>query len=156
FLLCLDNLEHLTDGINVLLEILENAPAVKLLLTSREKLNLPGEWALALEGLPAVAAAGSQENAVGALTLFAQRARMVQQHCSACNQVLRDIRLICQLAGGIPVGIELAPAWMQMLSCQETADSIAASVTFLDTTRRDIPERHRSLRAVFEQSWNLL
>ena len=63
---------------------------------------------------------------------------------------------ICRLVAGMPLGIELAASWVSMLSCAEIADEIERNVDFLATSMRDVPERHRSLRAVFDQSWRLL
>jgi tetratricopeptide (TPR) repeat protein len=57
---------------------------------------------------------------------------------------------------GMPLGLELAAAWTRLLSCREIADEIAVSLDFLTLSLRDLPERHRSLRAVFAHSWGLL
>jgi tetratricopeptide (TPR) repeat protein len=56
----------------------------------------------------------------------------------------------------MPLGIELAAAWVSMLPCAEIADEIERTIGFLETTMRDVPERHRSLRAAFDHSWHLL
>src|SRR5690606_25473566 len=63
---------------------------------------------------------------------------------------------ICRLVDGMPLGIELAAAWAPLLSCQEIAAEIQNSLDFLSTSLRDLPERQRSLRAVFDHSWRLL
>src|SRR5262249_52535375 len=63
---------------------------------------------------------------------------------------------VCRLVEGMPLGIELAAAWVRTLSCAEIADEIARNLDFLVTSTRDLPERHRSIRAVFEHSWKLL
>jgi hypothetical protein len=63
---------------------------------------------------------------------------------------------ICQTVEGIPLAIELAAVWVGMLSCQEIAQEINSNMDFLRTSMRDIPERHRSIRATFDHSWNLL
>jgi predicted ATPase len=63
---------------------------------------------------------------------------------------------ICRLVQGLPLGIELAAAWVRTLTCREIAHEIERSLGFLTTTTRDIPERHRSITAVFDQSWKLL
>jgi tetratricopeptide (TPR) repeat protein len=60
------------------------------------------------------------------------------------------------LVEGIPLGIELAAAWVKMLSCDEIAREIAQNYEFLATSLRDMPERHRSLQAVFDYSWEML
>src|SRR5439155_24450354 len=63
---------------------------------------------------------------------------------------------ICRLVDGMPLGIELAASWVSVLSCTEIADEIAGNIDFLATSMRDVPERHRSLRAAIDQSWRLL
>ena len=63
---------------------------------------------------------------------------------------------ICQLVAGLPLGIELAAAWVATLSCQEIAREIQRTMDFLASTARDMPDRHRSIRAAFEHSWVLL
>ena len=56
----------------------------------------------------------------------------------------------------MPLGIELAAAWASTLPCSEIADEIEQNLGFLETSMQDVPERHRSLRAAFDQSWRLL
>ncbi|HEX8684160.1 MAG TPA: tetratricopeptide repeat protein [Ardenticatenaceae bacterium] len=56
----------------------------------------------------------------------------------------------------MPLGIELAASWARMLSPEEIAGEIERSLDFLTTSTRNVPERHRSMRAVFDYSWNLL
>ena len=63
---------------------------------------------------------------------------------------------ICQLVDGMPLAIELAAAWVQVLGCAEIASEIERSLDFLVSDTRDLPERHHSLRAAFDHSWNLL
>src|SRR5919201_6968331 len=67
-----------------------------------------------------------------------------------------EARRICRLVEGLLLGIELAASWVSMLSCAEIADEIERNIDFLATSMRDVPERHRSLRAAFDQSWRLL
>jgi tetratricopeptide (TPR) repeat protein len=63
---------------------------------------------------------------------------------------------ICRAVQGLPLGIELAAAWVHHLTCAEIADEIERSLDFLATTRRDVAPRQRSLRAVFDWSWSRL
>jgi predicted ATPase len=63
---------------------------------------------------------------------------------------------ICQLVEGLPLGIELAAAWVRVLSCAEITGEIERGLHILSTSARDVPERHRSMEAVFDQSWELL
>ena len=67
-----------------------------------------------------------------------------------------QVARICRLVEGMPLGIELAAAWTPVLPPAEIADEIERGLDFLSTTARDVPERHRSMRAVFDQSWRLL
>ena len=153
-LLVLDNFEHLVDGADLLGEIIERAPNVELLTTSRERLNVQSEWVLDVHGL------GLAENGnggSGALRLFVERARQVEPSFSLDDGDQRDqAGRICRLVEGLPLGIELAASWVSMLSCAEIAGEIERNIDFLATSMRDVPERHRSLRAAFDQSWRLL
>jgi hypothetical protein len=63
---------------------------------------------------------------------------------------------ICRLVEGMPLGIELAASWVEVLSLDEIAHEIGKSLDFLETDMRDLPTRHRSIRAVFEYSWQLM
>ncbi len=156
-LLLLDNLEHLLTGIDLLAEILERSPRVQLLVTSRERLNLQGEWVFEINGLP-VPAANTDPNAAeyGSMQLFIQSAGRNVANFELQKDDLPSIVRICQAVEGMPLGIELAAAWVPVLSCREIAQEIESSLDFLTTTTRDIPERQRSLRAAFNHSWNLL
>jgi tetratricopeptide (TPR) repeat protein len=61
-----------------------------------------------------------------------------------------------RLTEGLPLAIELAASWTRILSCEEIVAEIENNIGFLTSTRRDIPDRHRSLYAAFEHSWKLL
>jgi DNA-binding NarL/FixJ family response regulator len=63
---------------------------------------------------------------------------------------------ICQLVDGVPLAIELAASWTRMLTCKEIAAEIRNNLDFLETNLRNTPDRHRSMRAVFDQSWRFL
>ncbi|MBN1487856.1 MAG: tetratricopeptide repeat protein, partial [Anaerolineae bacterium] len=130
------------------------------LVTSRERLNLRGEWVIELGGLrlPGVDA-GPQSldlQTYDALQLFAESARRVSGGFALDAANLEDVLRICRLVEGIPLGIELAAAWTRLLSCAEIVSEIEQGIDFLSTTMRDLPARHQSLRAVFEHSWTLL
>jgi predicted ATPase/transcriptional regulator with XRE-family HTH domain len=158
-LLLTDNLEHLLSGpgIEVLSELLTNAPKVKLLATSRETLELQGEWVFEVHGLPIPHREWSgitvQDTSV---ELFLQRARRAYVGFSPTQEDYPAIVYICQLVDGMPLGIELAAAWVRTLSCDEIAHEIEHGLDFLAVSARDIPTRHRSMRAVFDHSWKLL
>jgi tetratricopeptide (TPR) repeat protein len=154
-LLLLDNLEHLLSGpgIEVLSELLANAPQVKLVVTSRESLGLQGEWVFEVHGLPIPENAITQGTSV---ELFLQRAQRADVEFKATTDDYPSILQICRLVDGTPLGLELAAAWVRTLSCAEIADEIERGLDFLKISARDLPERHRSMRAVFDHSWKLL
>jgi predicted ATPase/class 3 adenylate cyclase len=151
-LLVLDNFEHLVDGSGLLSELIERAPGVDLLTTSRERLNVQSEWVYDVDGLGLENGNGGG----GALRLFVERAAQARPGFVLDDEERAHALRICRLVTGMPLGIELAAAWVSMLSCVEIADEIERNVDFLATSMRDVPERHRSLRAAFDQSWRLL
>jgi len=156
-LLVLDNLEHLLNGIEFLDELLEGAPHVKLLTTSREQLNLRTEWAFEVQGLPVplnIELSNLESNSASAL--FIQRAKQAKMNFTPAPEDAQAITRICQLVDGLPLGLELAATWARSISLKEIAREMERSMDFLTTTARDVPQRHRSIRAVFDYSWNLL
>jgi DNA-binding SARP family transcriptional activator/predicted ATPase len=230
-LLIFDNVEHLLTGsgagpiLELLLDLLRQAPRLKLLVTSRERLNLQQEWVIEIGGLaypegegeigrpglsatvgsstdpapsaattrsvkiepdpsPALPATGrepkpppvaggprgvfSQEaepaprlpiadlQHYSAVALFLQRAAQVQAGFTLSNHDEPHLVRICRLVEGLPLGLELAAGWTHMLSCAEIAAEIERNADFLETPWRDLPQRHRSLRAVFDQTWRML
>ena len=155
-LLLLDNFEHLLAGAELLSAILQSSAGVKLLVTSRERLNLQEEWVFALAGLhfPGEPADEALEE-YSAVQLFVQRARQIQVNFSLSEHA-QAVQRICQRVEGMPLGLELAATWLRAMSCQQIAAQIEDNLDFLTTPMRNVPERHRSLRAVFDQSWSLL
>ncbi len=156
-LLVLDNLEQLLKGIEILSDLLQQCPQVKILATSREPLNLRIEWAVAVQGLP-IPSDLRLENleSNSAVALFVQRARQGKFDFVLREEDLPDVERICQLVEGLPLGLEIAASWVRTLSCREIAREIENSLDFLTTSARDVPQRHHSLRAVFDYSWTLL
>lgn len=165
-LLVLDNYERLlaqhpkgTEGALVASELARNCPNLKLLVTSRERLNLLEEWTLPLQGLPYPRhGAGGEDDAhtFGAVQLFVQRAKRVLPSFTLSPENRADVVAICQLVKGLPLGIELAAVWVKMMSCADITSEMRKNLDFLTTSARNVAERHRSIRAVFEGSWNLL
>lgn len=155
-LLVLDNLEHLLDGIEMLDEILQYAPQVKFLTTSREPLKLVSEWVFEVQGLPVPAGDPTRILESSAVTLFLQRARQARADFTLTTEDHLYALSICQLVQGLPLAIELAAAWVRMMSIKEIAHEIERNIDFLASVTRDVPQRHRSMRAVFDSSWNLL
>lgn len=163
-LLILDNFEHLTSEARYVSDLLQQAANVIVLVTSRVRLNLSGESVMELAGLPFP---DSQ-----ALHTFAEDSRFLDSYQSAelfvqaAQRSRADYTLpiadypavakITQLVGGIPLGIELAAAWVNVLTAQEITDEIEESIDILESQMQNVPTRHRSLRATFDYSWKLL
>ncbi len=157
-LLVLDNAEHLRSAVaDLAATLLDAAPNLCVLITSREALGLRGEWRYELSGLAVPSdPTAKQVEAYDAVRLFVQSARRADPHfrLDADNRVA--VATLCQRVEGVPLGIELAAAWMRMLSPHELTDELAHDLDLLESDAANIPERHRSLRAVFDYTWNLL
>lgn len=159
-LLILDNAEHLLDDVGDLVRtLLRGATALKILVTSRMRLNLTGEWLVDVGGLP-VPESNSPAAADDAPQLFVSRAqRLVPEIISPAGDSpcpRPAIIRICELVEGLPLGIELAASWVRLLSCREIAAELEKNLDFLRSSAADIEARHQSLRAVFDYSWALL
>ncbi len=156
-LLVLDSFEHLIKGAGLLAEIIAAAPRVQLLITSRERLNLQGEWVYEVGGLDyPLGEKYGQIQRYSAVQLFLQSARRLYPGFSLSETEKPFVARICQLVEGMPLGIEMASAWVPVLDCREIAREIEENLDFLEMPLQDVPERHRSMRAVFQHSWNLL
>jgi predicted ATPase/DNA-binding SARP family transcriptional activator len=159
-LLVLDNMEHLVEAAPLVIELLENALHLKVLITSREIINIRPEWVFPLEGLPYPnmdkSAASEVLLTYDAVALFIQRAQQIAGDFSPSEAQLRAIGQICQIMLGTPIGIELAAAWARSFSPEDIEQEIRNNLDFLTTSKRDVSPRHRSLRATFEHSWQLL
>jgi predicted ATPase/DNA-binding SARP family transcriptional activator len=155
-LLVLDNFEHLLDEVGLLAGILQNAPGVTLLVTSRVRLNLQEEWVWELQGLPLPTLESTLPlEANSAVALFVQSAQRVD-HSFQLDGEGEAVARICRLVEGMPLGLELAAAWVRVLSPSEIEREIERNIDFLTTSLWNVPTRHRSLRAVFNHSWQLL
>ena len=166
-LVLLDSIEHLLDdgaSIELVANLLEQAPGLALLVTSRERLNLQREWVFELQGLstpplpraPSDHATQAQIEAYPSAGLFLHHARRLRPGFPVTPTDSAAIARICQAVEGLPLAIELSAAWTPTLSCVEIADEIQSGIDFLSAAVRDLPPRHRSMRAVFDHSWRLL
>ncbi|KXK20823.1 MAG: transcriptional activator domain-containing protein [Chloroflexi bacterium OLB15] len=155
-LLILDNSEYVLEGASVLDEILNHTQWLKIIAISRERLQLQQEWVLPIGGLECPPAGTvTDPEQYGAVQLFAYSARRVQAHFSL-DQDFEGVRRVCALVEGMPLGLELASAWTSVMSVAQIATQIEQSLGFLETALRNVPQRHRSIRALFEHSWTML
>jgi predicted ATPase/DNA-binding SARP family transcriptional activator/Tfp pilus assembly protein PilF len=158
-LLILDGFECLVDGGSLLRDILRWAPEMSILVTSRARLGLSGEWAVQLGGLDAprdTPATAAEATDYGAVKLFLQNARRVSPDFALSPENVPAVIRICRLLEGLPLGIQLAAPWVRVFPCRQIADEIERSLDFLQNPGRDVPERQHSLRSTFDYSYNLL
>jgi DNA-binding SARP family transcriptional activator/predicted ATPase len=178
-LLVLDNFEHLQHGAHLLVEVLAAAPLVKILTTSRVRLNCAGEQVIGLEGLalPALEMIEGQGNigslppeaahalaVTDAVALFLYHVRRVCSDYEPDDADLVAIARICHVVAGMPLAILLAAAWMDLLSpsvlagrlLSELPDSSGKPIDLLAADWPDLPERQRSMRVVLDQACGLL
>ncbi len=159
WLLILDSFEHLSDGAGFVAEILAIAPSVKVLVTSRTRLNLHAEYCFPVSGIEfpqQIPEDAQQGRRFAAVQLFLQAAHRIQPGFEPANADLAEIARICRLVQGMPLGILLAAAWLGVLGPAEIAAEIGQDLDFLEADWPDVPKRQRSVRAVFDRSWNLL
>lgn len=156
-LLVMDNFEHVMDGADIVGEILEHAPDITIIVTSRERLRFSGETVFNLGGMD-FPEWEIPEDALdySAVKLFLQGAKRAQPGFELNNDDLTYVARIARLLQGMPLGILLAAAWIDSLSLKEITEEISENLDFLETDLRDVADRHRSMRAVFDYSWNLL
>jgi predicted ATPase/DNA-binding SARP family transcriptional activator len=163
-LLLFDNFEHLLDGVDLLTDILQAAPEVQILVTSRERLHLRMEQVYPIEGLEfpdweTASPLGEEEDAgeYTAVQLFLQSAHRNQPDFALRNDNdLAYLARICHTVAGMPLALELAASWVDMLPLAEIATELQQGLDLLETDMQDMPERHRSVRAAIDYSWQKL
>lgn len=165
-LLVLDNFEHLTPAAGLVLDILNHAPRVKVLVTSREPLDIRAEWLTRIEGLsyptaypPTLLATAEGAHPLlhySAVQLFVNRAQQANERFALNAHTAPYVVHLCQMVAGMPLALELATARMQTLGVEVICAYIKANLDFLSTTTHDIAPRHRSLRAVLDWSYSSL
>jgi predicted ATPase/DNA-binding SARP family transcriptional activator/Tfp pilus assembly protein PilF len=159
-LIVLDNFEQLLDTVEFVGELLAAAPNLRLLITSRTALNIQDEWFHPIDGLSFPTAADdvssvAQLGRFDAIRLFEQHARRVRSDFSL-SRVRAPVVRLCQLVEGMPLAIELAAAWLKLLSVEQVVAALERGLDILTARDKQIPQRHRSMRAVLEETWRLL
>jgi predicted ATPase/class 3 adenylate cyclase len=159
-LLVLDNLEQVIDAAADIAALLQAAPDLAVLVTSREPLSINGEHVyqvppLALPAEPGVPTAGDIA-ANEAVELFVARARAARSDFSLSDANAPAIAAICRRLDGLPLAIELAAARINLLSPDEIVVRLDHRLALLTASRRDLPERQRTLRGAIDWSYDLL
>ncbi|GAA3421122.1 hypothetical protein GCM10018952_66700 [Streptosporangium vulgare] len=144
-LLVLDNLEHLPSFDGVIAEILRVAPGLRVLATSRRRLDVPGQVIVPVEGLAEPAAEA----------LFAARALRARPEFDPEREAPL-VAAICAATGGLPLAIELAAGLLRAVPCADLAERLGVDTGLLCTAGPAARPRHASMRTVFETSWRLL
>ncbi len=153
-LLVLDDVEHLADAAPMLSALLKGAPALRLLVTSRQALRVPEEWRFEVDALPVPDALDADLAGNDAVRLFLQVARRVAGPHRPTEADLPDVARVCRAVGGVPLAVELAASWTRLLTPAEVAAEVVRDLGVLEGTAG--ADRHRSLRSVFDHSWGLL
>lgn len=152
-LLLLDNFEQLRPAAGFLSQITRRTESVKLLVTSREALNIQDEWRYWLEGLPVPRSQETESlEEYDAVRLFVDRAQHMQPGFRLAGERAGVVR-ICQLVEGMPLALEMAASWTKTMRCAEIAAEIQRNLTFLQSNLDDVIARHGSMQAVFAQTW---
>lgn len=160
-LLILDNFEHFIAGVGFVIELLQSVHNLKLLITSRHRLNLQAEYVYRLEGLAIPEAVDSSLNQsaildYGSIQLFIERASRTTPGFVLTAENQSKVLAICQFVEGLPLGIELAAALVEYNDVAVIAQALTANYTLLAADLVDLSPRHRSISKVLDYSWQLL
>ncbi|THF68176.1 hypothetical protein E7T06_17740 [Deinococcus sp. Arct2-2] len=159
-LLVLDNLEQVVEGAAFLAQMLRAAPGLQLLVTSRIPLSLSGEQVYAVEPLPLPGSfQGDPQEALSrsaGLALFVDRAQAVSPGFGLTDQNLPVIGAILRQLDGLPLAIELAAARLRAMPPAALQNRLERALPMLVHGARDLPDRHRTLRATIAWSVTLL
>ena len=154
-LLILDNFEHLLpEGATALRLLLDSAPDLICLVTSRQRLNLMGEYEYAVHPLPTPASPGTPERLLefASVQLFVARARQVRSDFTITPRNSADVAALCHHLEGVPLALELAAAYVQTLTPAQIRINLTPRFALLVNRHRDAPARHASLRAALDWS----
>lgn len=156
-LVVLDNLEQVLEGaVGVVQSLAEECPRVKLLCTSRESLNVGFDVEVSLEPLESPGEDDSSVAALPSVQLFLDRAKQVGSNIELNAESAPVIASICRRLEGIPLALVLAGARAHNRSAVELLEGLDRMLDFLSVDRRDLPDRHRAMRASIDWSYRLL
>ncbi|MFJ8844688.1 BTAD domain-containing putative transcriptional regulator [Streptomyces cyaneofuscatus] len=158
-LLVLDNCEHVIDPAARLAGmVLRAAPGVRILATSQEPLDLPGEqlWPVPPLDLPGPSDPPEQLRRSSAVQLFVDRAAAAAPGFALSHDNAAAVAAICRRLDGIPLALELASTRVRVLGVQELAQRLDDRFRLLTGGHRGAPARQQTLRAMIDWSWELL
>ena len=186
-LLIIDNCEEASNAIMLISQLLNHAPGLQILATSREPLKLANEYLLRIDGLPFPPRLSTADwsppleiagniltnadlnakanihmediESFQSVQLFSHHAQRINTGFSIPQLEQNEhqaIARICQICEGMPLALGMAAIWTQSLPCAEIANELEHNIDILRNQQLDSPERHRSIRAVFDYSWQRL
>jgi tetratricopeptide (TPR) repeat protein len=155
-LLVLDNFEHIADHSPLVSRMLSACPDVRVIVTSRRCLGIRGESIFDLSGMSLPESPDDELERFDSTRLFLETARRAKPFFTPGQADRRAIRDICGFLQGLPLAIELAAPWIRIIPCDELLHEIQRDPRLLSSVSGDLPQRQRSLHAVFEYSWGLL
>ena len=157
-LIVLDNFEHVVAAAPLLTELMEAAPDLRFLVTSRERLRLTAEQLYQLEPLD-VTSDGEEVTDTGippALALFEQAAATTSPEFRLGPDNREDVAAICEMLDGLPLAVELAAAQLRYLPLGYLRTHLESNASTMADGAHDRPERHRSVRDTIAWSYALL
>ncbi len=163
-LLVFDNYEYLMEGLDFISDLLKTTDSLKILVTSRERLMIQGEFLINLSGLsyPKLPVEISAEivsqsiSVYDGISLFIQTAEMTQADFKLNTENYESVIQICELVEGNPLGLILSASWIEIYPPIKIVSEINKNLDFLKSDLHDIPYRHQSMRAVFDSTFDLL
>ncbi len=158
-LLLLDNFEQILPAACALPDLLSACPTLKILVTSRARLHVQGEYEFPVPALVLPQEHLITREAVArspAIALFVQRTQMVQPDFQLTDQNATALAEICRRLDGLPFALELAAARMKLLSPHALLARLTSRLTILNNERQDVPPRQQSLRETLRWSYDLL
>ena len=163
-LLLMDNFEHLLSPLNdgprgatIVVDLLKAASSLKILTTSRARLNVREEQSYSISGIAVPNEDSPPDKEVSsAVKLFLESARRIHSDFVIAGEDMAPVARICHLVQGMPLALILAATWVEVLRPAEIANELERSLDFLEGNLRDLPRRQQSMRAVFDHSWQLL
>ncbi|KPK87253.1 MAG: hypothetical protein AMS27_02825 [Bacteroides sp. SM23_62_1] len=160
-LILLDNCEHLLSACAELSgKLIESIPCLSLIVTSREALNITGEkvWLIPPLSLidPTSVIDEEYANRSEAVRLFADRALLNNPGFKLTKENMKEVATICQRVDGIPLAVELVASRIKYMDAKTMIDRFGGKLAEIPSMDPGIIERHKTLQATIEWSYNLL
>lgn len=156
YLLILDNLEQVQGAAGAISRLLGGTLQPRFLVTSRQRLGLSWEHVVSLPGLAFPHDPADDPAAFPSGRLFLNRAGRILPGYELQPGEASTLAHLCALVDGMPLALELAAAWVDTLRLEEIVAELSRDLGVLDSDLEELPQRHRSLRAVWESTWERL